>query len=212
MLVSSDARLTRGNLFQRSVPCGVDQSPVFDIRYSCIVPPFDGPIPDNWRLLSLVVPVMAAALPSTVNIRRQVIIDSQENDVLHPEHVEHGSCAIHSSMTIFFDMSSNTAFFKLQSPVVLLVQSSQTDHYDTVRSNVHLCIRPEHVTTLVHDRPKFPERLAPLYNKIAGQETLCLHFKLSKRAEWIVLSFETLIPKTQDDARLLEAFQRLSKV
>lgn len=155
---------------------------------------------------------MAAALPTTVNIRRQVIVDSRENDALHPEHLEHGSCAIHSSMTIFFDLSSNTAFFKLQSPVVLLVPSSQTDHYDTVRSNVHLCIRPEQIVSLVHDRPQLPERLAPLYRKIAGQETLCLHFKLLQPAEWIVPSFETLMPKTHDDARLLDAFQRLAKV
>lgn len=33
---------------------------------------------------------------------------------------------------------------------------------------------------------------------------------LSKPAEWIVPSFETLMPKTNDDARLLRAFQRLA--
>lgn len=155
---------------------------------------------------------MAAALPAAVNIRRQVIVDSRENDALHPEHLEHGSCAIHSSMTILFDLSSDTAFFKLQSPVALLVPSSQTDHYDTVRSNVHLCIRPEHIVSLVHDRPQLPERLAPLYKKIAGQETICLHFTLSKPAEWIVPNFQTLMSKTHEDARLLGAFQRLAKV
>lgn len=155
---------------------------------------------------------MAPSLPVTVNIRRQVIVDSRENHALCPEHVQQGSCAIHSSMTIFFDLSSNTAFFKLQSSVALPVQSSQTDHYDTVRSNVHLCIRPEHVTTLVHDRLQLPERLAPLYKKIAGQETLCLHFSLFKTAEWILPSFESLMPKTHDDARFLEELQRLTKV
>lgn len=151
------------------------------------------------------------AEPLSVNVRRQVVVDSRENDALHPEHLEQRSCSIHSSMTVFFDSSSNAAFFKIQSPVVLLVPSSQTDHYDTVRSNVHLCIRPEHIVSLVHDRPQLPERLAPLYRKIAGQETICLHFTLSRPAEWIVPSFETLMPKTHEDARLLEAFQRLAK-
>lgn len=151
-----------------------------------------------------------AALPATLNIRRQAIVDSRENDALQPEQPEHGSCAIHSSMTIFFDLSSNTALFKIQSPVALLVPSSQTDHYDTVRSNVHLCIRPEHIVSLVHDRSQLPERLTPLYKKMAGRETIRLHFTLSKPAEWIVPNFETLMPKTNDDASLLGAFQRLA--
>ncbi|KAG6354390.1 hypothetical protein INS49_004407 [Diaporthe citri] len=155
---------------------------------------------------------MAAALPAPVNIRRHVIVDSREKDALHPQHLEQGSCAIHSSMTIFFDLCSNAAFFKLQSPVVLLVPSSQTDHYDTVRSNVHLCIRPEQIVSLVYDRQQLPERLAPLYKKIAGQETIRLHFTLSKPAEWIVPNFRSLVPKTHEDARLLGAFQRLAKV
>lgn len=75
--------------------------------------------------------------------------DARGNDALHPEHPERGSCSIHSSMTVFFDSSSKTAFFKLQSPVALLVPSSQTDRYDAVRSNMHLCIRPEHIISLV---------------------------------------------------------------
>ncbi|KAH8765992.1 hypothetical protein F5883DRAFT_644937 [Diaporthe sp. PMI_573] len=105
-------------------------------------------------------------------------------------------------MTVFFDSSSKTAFFKLQSPVILLVPSSQTDHFDTVRSNVHLCIRPEHIISLVHDRPELPESLAPLDKKIEGQETIRLKLKLSKPPEWIVPSFETLMPKTHEDSHL----------
>lgn len=159
---------------------------------------------------------MAAAPPASVNIRRQVIVDWRGNnaldDALRPEHTEHAPCSVHSSMTISFDLSSNTAFFKLQSPVNLLVPSSQTDHFDTVRSNVHLCIRPEHIISLVHDRVRLPERLAPLYKKIEGQETIRLHFVLSKPPEWVVPSFETLMPKTQQDAQLLAAFQRFATV
>lgn len=159
---------------------------------------------------------MAAALPASVNIRRQVIVDWRGNDALddalHAEQPEHDSCSVHSSMTIFSDLSSNTAFFKLQSPVNLLVPSSQTDHFDTLRSNVHLCIHPEHIISLVHDRVQLPERLAPLYKKIEGQETIRLHFVLSKPPEWVVPSFETLMPRTQEDAQLLAAFQRFATV
>lgn len=162
---------------------------------------------------------MAAALPASVNIRRQVIVDSRGNDALdealqpehvHPVHLERASCSIHSSMTIFSDFSSSTAFFKLQSPVNLLVSSSQTDHFDTVRSNVHLCIRAEHIVSLTHDRVQLPERLAPLYKKIEGQETIRLHFVLAKPPEWVVPNFETLMPKTQEDAQLLATFQQFA--
>lgn len=158
---------------------------------------------------------MAAAEPATVNIRRQVIVESRENDALHPEHPEqpeHVACAMHSSMTIFLDCSSNTAFFKLQSPVALLVPSSPNRPYDILRSNVHLCIHPEQIVSLEHDRPQLPERLASLYKKIAGQEILRLRFALSKPAEWIVPSLEKLMFKTHEDARLLGTFQRLATV
>lgn len=155
---------------------------------------------------------MADASHVTVNIRRQVVVESPEDDALRAETPERESCAFHSSMAVFFDSSSNTAFFKLQSPVTLLAPSSQTDHYDTVRSNVHLCIRPEHISSLVHDRPQFPERLAPLYNELAGQETIRLQFTLSEPPEWVVPNLGTMIPKAQEDAQLLRAFQRLASV
>lgn len=159
---------------------------------------------------------MAAAVPAAVNIRRQVIVDWRGNDALdealHAEQPEHAPCSVHSSMTIFSDLSSNTAFFKLQSPVTLLVPSSQTDHFDTVRSNVHLCIRPEHITSLLQDRVQLPERLAPLYKKIEGQETIRLHFVLSRPPEWVVPRFGTLMPKTQEDAQLLAVFQRFATI
>lgn len=189
--------------------CRFDEGP--SARYSCILARSESTLFTNARFISVEVSIMAA-LPATLNIRRQAIVDSRENDALQPEQPEHGSCAIHSSMTIFFDLSSNTALFKIQSPVALLVPSSQTDHYDTVRSNVHLRIRPEHIVSLVHDRSQLPERLTPLYKKMAGRETIRLYFTLSKPAEWIVPNFETLMPKTSDDARLLEAFQRLAAV
>lgn len=155
---------------------------------------------------------MAEPPPVTVNIRRQVIVESRGDvdDALQRDPSERGSCALHSSMTAFLDSPSNTAFFKLQSPVVLLVPSSQTDHYDTLRSNVHLCIRPEHIVSLVHDRPLLPEGLAPLYRKLAGQETISLQFTLSKRPEWVVPNLASLMPKAQEDARLLAAFQSLA--
>lgn len=155
---------------------------------------------------------MAEAPSVTMNIRRYVVVDCPEDDAasIQPETPESRSCAFFSSMTIYFHSPSRTAFLKLQSPVTLLVASSQTDNYDTVRSNVHLCMRPEHISSLVHDRPQLPERLAPLYEKLAGQETIRLQFTLSKPPEWVVPNLGTLIPKAQQDAQLLVAFQRLA--
>lgn len=77
---------------------------------------------------------------------------------------------------------------------------------------MHLCIRPDQTVALVHDRPQLPGRLDPSYKKIAGQESVRLHFTLSKPADRIIPSFETLMPKTHDDTHLLGAFQPLATV
>lgn len=119
------------------------------------------------------------------------------------------SSSLRLEIAIFFDPSSDKAFFKLRAPVVLRHVPSQTGD---LKCSVHLLIRPEHVASIALDRSStLPETLTQAYKKLAGRHTTCLRFTLTEPASLVVPDVGRLFPKTVADAEVLGSLQVLAR-
>ncbi|ROV92307.1 hypothetical protein VSDG_07283 [Cytospora chrysosperma] len=108
--------------------------------------------------------------------------------------------------SLFFDPSSNTAFFKLRAAVVLEGATPQ----DQVKTHMYIFVYPEQVLSLVQEEvEKLPEAAISPAARLSSCKIMCLRFVLFKPVSVVAPVEVPVRPKTTADARLLDALQQL---
>ncbi|KUI65116.1 hypothetical protein VM1G_00075 [Cytospora mali] len=109
-------------------------------------------------------------------------------------------------LNLFFDSSSNTAFFKLRIAVVLEGATPQ----DEVKTFVYVFIHPEHVLSLEQEEAEtLPGSTIGPAARLSFRKIMCLRFVLSKPASVVAPVDVPVRPKSTADVQLLNTLELL---
>lgn len=163
-------------------------------------------------------PTPASPSPSsaTINIRETPAVveciaqaaDGRTNaETATPCYLSLSSKSSPVTFYLYFDPSSNVAFFRLRTTISVRDSSA-----DKIQTTVFVFIYPEHVTSLVHDQSSElpPEVTAVAFKKHSGCRTACLRFSLSKPPSLVAPLHVPLAPRSPKDVQVLRSLQTLA--
>ncbi|KAK7736957.1 hypothetical protein SLS53_006712 [Cytospora paraplurivora] len=123
-------------------------------------------------------------------------------------HLAHSSDSSPINLSLFFDSSSNTAFFKLR--IAVTVES--TAPQDEVKIFVYIFIHPEQVLSLVHEEvDKLPGGVISPAVRLSSCKLMCLRFVLSKPVSVVAPMDATGQSKKITDSNVLTSLDLLTR-
>lgn len=163
-------------------------------------------------------PAPMSPSPTLINIREtSAVVEGIAQDVdgraqadadaATPCYLGLSSNASPITFSLYFDSSSNIAFFKIKATISVRDLSRGKN-----QTAISLFIYPEDVVSLVHDQSNTssPEVAAVASKKLSDCRTTCLRFTLSKPASLIAPLHIPLAPKSRKDAQVLRSLHMLA--